>query len=282
MRKKSDIEIDYFLLGVSKSATSWIYYCFLEHPEIFVPSIDSLKYFDLKYHKGHNWYIRYFENADESQIIVDPSPTYFRSPVSPGRIATDFPKASFILSLRNPVDRAFSQFWHEKKKKRFDYEFCETVDSFFLYSWYIETGFYATHLNRFLRLFDRDRFKIVLFDDLTKDPKAFISQIYDFLEVDKTFEPTVLTKKINQAGVDENKKVKTVRSICRTLKRIAPLNLKRTARKSRQYIENLLSNKAEYDEGIEASLRQELLSIYTPEINTLENLTGLDLASWKK
>ena len=113
---KGKLDIDFFLLGVPKAASSWIYYCFKEHPDIYVPDKDSLRYFDLKYHKGLSWYGKYFEQANEQQVVIDPSPTYFRSPVAPKRIADNFPDANFILCLRNPVDRAFFQFWHEKKK----------------------------------------------------------------------------------------------------------------------------------------------------------------------
>lgn len=281
MRHQKCIEIDYFLLGVSKSATTWIYQCFKDHPDVFVPSTDSLKYFDLKYHKGKEWYWEHFSDSGLSQVVVDPSPTYLRSPVTSERIANDYPNAKFILSLRNPVDRAFSQFWHEKKANRFDYAFKETADIFLLYTWYIETGFYATHLKRFLQYFDKSRFKIILFDNLTHNPETFISEIYEFLMVDRTFSPPVLNKKINAAGIYENKQVKAIRRFCRMLNTVVPPSIKNKASKTKRRLESLLSNKDEYDRGIDDRLRQELLAIYLPEINKLEALTGLDLAAWK-
>ena len=52
MAGSDNFKIDYFLVGVPKSASTWIYQCCLDHPEITVPDEDSLKYFDLKHHKG--------------------------------------------------------------------------------------------------------------------------------------------------------------------------------------------------------------------------------------
>lgn len=277
---ENNFEIEFFLLGVPKAASSWIYRCFKEHPEIYVPEKDSLRYFDLKYHKGISWYKKHYEEAEKAQIKIDPSPTYFRSPVAPQRIANDFPNAKFILCLRNPVDRAFSQFWHEKKNQRFDFDFSEVIDNFLLYSWYVETGFYCTHLKKFLGFFDKNRFKILLYDELNSNPSLFISKIFEFLCVDSSFQPSILNKRVNVAGFEKNIKISFAENIFRAFKN--SFLFKGISLEKKQKIKSFLSNKNEYEKGIPSITKDELISIYKSDIAELENLTGIELSQWKR
>jgi len=278
-----EFKVDYFLVGVPKSASTWIYQCCRGHPQIATPGEDSLKYFDLKYHKGSEWYQQKFEGCDLSKVVIDPSPTYIRSPSAPARIARDFPHAKFIVSLRNPVDRAFSQFWHEKKNGDIPFEFEDCLEKFLLYSWYIDTGMYADLLDRWLVHFDRSRFKIVLFDDLRSAPSAFIEDIFMYMGIDAAYSPPMLNKKVNEAGgkvtavgrkVNMLKKAPLLYKTLRSLKQTLALN---------DHVERALgvkgSNEA-YKQGMREDVRLELQSIYAPQVKRLEAEWGLDLSSW--
>lgn len=279
-----DINIDAFLVGVSKSASTWLYHCFKEHPQINVPTSDSLRFFDLKYHKGFDWYNNYYKEVDPNGITIDPSPTYFRSPVAVKRISEHFPEAKFILSLRNPVERAFSQFWHEKKEGHFDYQFEECTHRFLLYSWIIEHGFYATHLESMYRYVNRENINVVLFDDLKSNPQEFYSSICRYLGVDDTHVPNMLNQRVNAAGVKVNTAVKSIRSISsnpvvRPIKKLIKKYFK---------VEGLVrdlstraSSTSEYEQGLSDEMKRELGKIYQPEISRLEELIDVDLSSWK-
>jgi hypothetical protein len=280
----SDFNIDIFLAGVPKSATTWIYRCCKEHPDINVPSEDSLRYFDLKYHKGSEWYQSYF-NSNQGKVTIDPSPTYFRSPVAASRIANDYPNARFIVSLRNPVIRAFSQFWHEKKEGNFDYKFEECLHRFVLYSWYIETGFYATQFETWMQHFNRDRFHVVLYDDLERDSAAFIKDIFEFIGVDSSFKPSILDKRVNQAGKQVNTLTKTLRKLKqnRVVEKVSePVLSALFGKKNERKRLVVGSSKSDYKSGITEEMRTELLNIYLPQIEKLEQHLDLDLTSWKQ
>lgn len=284
MAGSDNFKIDYFLVGVPKSASTWIYQCCLDHPEITVPDEDSLKYFDLKHHKGPQWYRDKFDDLGGGNVIIDPSPTYFRSPASPARIANDFPDAKFILSLRNPVDRAFSQFWHEKKAGNFPFEFQDCLDRFMLFSWFIETGFYADLLDRWFQYFDRDRFEVVLFDDLKADPSKFISDIFQFMGVESSFQPRVLHERINKGGgkaspalkkLDILKKNPTVFSILKRIKSTVMSN-----RELKKVLEAAAST-SDYSDGMAPDVRAELCKIYRVQTERIEVMLDLDLSKWK-
>ena len=284
MAKLENFTIDCFLVGVPKSASTWIYQCCLDHPDVAVPEKDSLKYFDLKYHNGPQWYRQQFGTLETDRVIIDPSPTYFRSPAAPARVAEDFPNAKFIVSLRNPIDRAFSQFWHEKKRGNFPFEFEDCLDRFLLFSWFIETGFYADLLERWLQYFDRERFKIVLFDDLNTDPSLFIKNIFQFMGVDDEFQPRVLHERINQGGRKDSPTLKKLEilkknpAVFSILKRIKKTTL--SNRKLKELFDAVQSNN-DYGEGMSAEVRAELCEIYKTQTERVEIMFNLDLTAWK-
>ena len=279
------IKIDAFLAGVSKSATTWIYQCLKEHPELHLPDSDSLRYYDLKYHNGTKWYESFFSNPDSEKIIIDPSPTYLRSPVAIERIISEHPDAKFILSLRHPIDRAYSQYWHEAKGGQIRYPFSDVTHRFMLYSWIIEHGFYATHLSQLLKHVDIGRVHVILFDDLKQDPQKVIMSIFDFLGVDNKFEPSAINKKVNVAGSKSNMAVNMTKNIGqiklfnklkKTIKSLLGIN------NLGQITERIISNKNSYNKGIDPETRSELLKIYLPEIEKLEVILNCDLSTWKR
>ena len=278
-------KVDIFLVGAPKCASTWIHRCFQEHEEIYVPEEDSIKYYDLNYHKGDCWYKNYFNNATNKQIIVDPTPSYFRSPGAISRIASEHPDAKFILSLRNPLDRAFSQYWHEKKRGIITVNFEEALQQVMLWGWFIETGFYATHLDNLLKYFPKDRIHITLFDDLKNDAGLFIKNIFEFVDVDNTFEPLIINKPVNKAGVSENITIKTITSLSKVGVVGRALNPLRKVMKKfgvRERLMETFSNRNEYEEGVSEAMRKELLSIYLPEIERLESMIDKDLSNWKQ
>lgn len=276
--------VDGFLMGVSKAASTWIHRCLREHPDVFVPKSDSLKFFDLRYHLGMPEYEKNFVGAPAHSLIVDASPTYLRSPVAARRISRHFPDARFVISLRNPIDRAFSQYWHEKKQGRLLYNFDDCLKQFLLFPWIIEHGFYTTHLLRLLDFYPKERVRVVLYDSLLSQPSVFLDEVLQGLQIQRgTFMPTVLGQRVNQAGAKETGGVKALRA-ARNVKALQPVRrfAKRLLgeRRLSDVLGDALSNK-EYDQGISADQHARLLEIYMDEIFELEALFGLDLRAWK-
>jgi hypothetical protein len=280
MTDRSNKKIDAFLLGVPKGASTWIYQCLKERDDVYVPDSDSLRFFDLKYHKGMDWYLDHFKQADQGVVVVDPSPTYLRSQLAAERIAENYPDAKFVVCLRNPVDRAFSQFWHEKKEGNFNFEFEDVLNSFLLNSWYVETGNYATQLENYFKLFDRKQFHIVLFDDLTNNPENFIKSIYDFLGVDPAFTPSVINKKVNEAGVRANTRVRLIKKVKKSKLLMPVKRLLKRGHIGEKIVASASDNK-EYQHGISDEMKKELQAVYADQVNRLEVMLDMDLSSWK-
>ncbi|WP_138430267.1 sulfotransferase family protein [Fodinibius saliphilus] len=284
------MEIDVFHIGPQKSATTWVYKCLKEHNEVLVPNNDSIHYYDMYFNNGKEWYASFFQKQNSKKIVIDPTPSYIRSPWAPRRIADDYPKAKFIVCLRHPIDRAFSHYWHEKKKQKIAFEFSEVLENYDLYSSWIEPGLYAEHIERYLQYFNEDQFLFLDFRDLKKDPENYLKSILSFLEVDKNFKPSFLDKKVNIASGKQTPINQGWLHLKTSLRDsfigggLRKLNLDIVARKLEQtpYLGKILKDKDEYEKGISPELRSELLEMIEPEIQRLEKLIGWDLVHWRK
>jgi hypothetical protein len=227
------------------------------------------------YSKGREWYAAFFSEAREGQKLFDPTPSYLRSPWAARRIAEENPAAKIVICLRNPVERAFSHFWHEKKKRKFNFEFGEVLVNYDLFSSLLEPGFYAEHIERYLCHFPREQILCQLFDDLGNDPEAFLSQLLRFLEIDESLKPSVLQRKVNIAGHRSG-------FISSYFLPKAKALFRRGGLKAIGEHPYLMSGKSEYLRGVPEDLRAPLAEICEPEIARLERLLGLDLRSWRK
>jgi len=192
-------------LGVEKAATSWIFACLYEHPEICIP-IKEINFFseDELWQKGKSWFESIFsERCNEANLIIGEfSTAYFYHSLAAKRINDLYPHAKLIVNLRNPIDRAFSNYVNDIKAGNIDrndsFEKASKQNNF-----YIDQGRYKEQLERYLELFDRSQIKVMVYDDLDK-PLEFIQSIFAFLGVDDSFVPNVLNKKINKARIPEN------------------------------------------------------------------------------
>lgn len=282
--------MDLFHIGPQKSATTWVYHCLSEHEEVFAPHTNTIHYYDMKYHKGREWYEGFFEDARPGQIQFDSTMTYIRSLWAPRRIAKENPDAKIMVCLRNPIDRAFSHYWHEKKKGSINFDFAEVLENYDLYSSWIEPGLYAEHIERYLQYFDREQFLFLRFEELKKNPKAFLTRILRFAEVNEDFEPWWLHNKSNEAG---GKRTFLNRAWRKLKAVVAQSGLEAAARDlglddAVQYFEeesvlgSVLRDRSEYEAGIDPELHAELIDICEPEIQRLEELLDIELKSWKK
>src|SRR5690606_27558532 len=184
--------VEIFHIGPQKSATTWIYRCLQEHPQVAAPPKDSIHYFDMFYAFGRSWYETFFANARPDQKLFDPTPSYIRAAQAPARIAKENPGARIVVSLRDPIERAFSHYWHMKKNRVITFEFSDVLDNYDLFSSWIEPGFYAEHIERYLEFFPREQILCQRFDDLERDPRLFLDQLLVFYGLDTNFTPSVL------------------------------------------------------------------------------------------
>src|SRR6056297_2233099 len=118
-KERENFSPDFIGIGAMKAATSWIYKCLIEHPEVCGSSKKELHFFDRpqNYKKGIDYYISFFKHCPQDKAKGEYTPNYLYSPATPELISRHFPNVKIIVCLRNPAERAWSHYLFSVKKK---------------------------------------------------------------------------------------------------------------------------------------------------------------------
>ena len=108
---------DFLILGCQKGGTTSLYDLVVQHPRIHAASQKELHFFSLHYRRGWSWYAAQFPKRRRRQLwwrglSGEATPYYLFHPLAAQRIAQHCPKAKLIVLLRDPVERALSQYFH--------------------------------------------------------------------------------------------------------------------------------------------------------------------------
>jgi hypothetical protein len=199
---------------------------------------------------------------------------------APQRIADTLGEVKLLVTLRNPIDRAFSHWWHDtsssQKLINSDFEDVLFIDQ--MYEIYIRMGMYETHLRRWYDVFESSQIKVTLFNDFVEDNLTFIQNIYDFLGVDSSYVPSVVDERVNQA---ESGDPELYQDIVRWFVNDAP-NLLRQAISPIYPVMKFLfeEEESEYDKGMDPEFRKELEAVYAEPTRRLSSLIEQDLDHW--
>jgi len=107
----------FIIIGTVRSGSTSLYYNICEHPNILPASYDEIGFFDTNYELGLNWYKSMFPTINKKDsrknkicFTGEDTPFYFWSEDAANRIKNDLPGIKLITILRNPIDRAYSNY----------------------------------------------------------------------------------------------------------------------------------------------------------------------------
>jgi hypothetical protein len=188
-----------FVVGVARAGTSSIAAYLGQHPDVFMSPRKEPYFFtdDVIAHapfpKDDDAYLRLFSGSDGSRWRAEASTAYFWDPTSPGRIGARCADARIVVSLREPVARAYSGYWHAVQVGGEARSFDQAVrDELAAGRWrpgagyapgYVEAGWYVDGLARW-SAWAGDRLHLLFFEDLARDPRAEMRRMFAFLGVD--------------------------------------------------------------------------------------------------
>ena len=193
---------DAVILGAMKSGTSSLHNYLVQHPNVIEPLRKEVHFFDLNFARGERWYRAHFGRCDQPGLNLDSSPYYLFHPAVPQRLPGLLPHAKLIVLLRDPVRRAYSHYWHERDKGREPLSFADAIaaeperlgnaqerlaDATLERSRehqhfsYLARGRYAEQLDRWFAVAPRERFLVLRFEDLARDPLGTLNATLDFL-----------------------------------------------------------------------------------------------------
>ena len=209
--------IDFLIIGAQKSGTSSLMEYLNENLQINPPSTKEVHYFDFNYDKSKKWYHNHF-TFSRGEITGEASPFYFFHPQAPERIHQYNPNLKLIAILRNPVERAWSQYRmnrsrnretlsfiealkEEKNRLREDGDFNNKYSSAQLHT-YKMRGLYAEQLERWYQFFPKEQILVLNYHTFYEKPWENVQQIYKFLDVAPYFGVTDYT--VNQSKIQED------------------------------------------------------------------------------
>ena len=106
---------NFIIIGAGKSGTSSLYEYICSHPQVISSLKKELRFFHYKpnFNKGIDWYLSHFPPIPKGKNFItgEATPGYFGFDVQES-IYSLFPNVKLIAIIRNPVDRAFSQYNH--------------------------------------------------------------------------------------------------------------------------------------------------------------------------
>jgi hypothetical protein len=306
---------NFFLVGAPKAGTTSLYYTLAQHPGIYVSAIKEPCYFSdeikperlssslrrqherdskrlqeylaeptLQTRFGgvvRDWddYLRLFANARDEAAIGEGSVIYLWSQSASENIARQVPGAKIIIVLREPGERAFSQYLHGVGVGAISWSFREHIHrnlkdrsgEICVHYPFLELGLYSAQVERYL-----DRFRQVfigLYDDYRRDGPGFIRQILQFLDVD----PDVLLptdRRDLEAQVPRYPAIGLLRrwGIWGRAAHLSPRSL-------RPIFRRILSRARP---TMEPPDRRLLTDFYREDVRKLAGLIGRDLSDWTR
>lgn len=198
---------NFFIVGTSRAGTTFLYEILRRVPGIYMPHIKEPTYFARNVvavrkkakerYFTQQEYLSLFKTNGE-KVIGEASTAYLFDPSSPSAIKEHISDAKIIISLRNPIERAYSEYLLIKKQTGLTLSFEECLKKELTYLELLTDNFelfysrvpvpaiakslYYKNVNRYLELFD-DVY-ILIFEEWIKEPTKHLNLLLEFLGID--------------------------------------------------------------------------------------------------
>jgi hypothetical protein len=287
---------NFLIVGAAKAGTTSLYEYIRQHPDIFMPSrVKEPGYFR---NPIESWvpamsfeaYLDLFKEGSGKKAIGEASTPYLTSEESPELIRSTLGDVKIIIVLRNPAKRAFSLYlynlmngWEGEDtfEKALDKEPLRLKKPMPHVFYYFHSGLYFQQVKRYIDTFGRDRVMVYLFEDLVKRPLPICKEVFDFLNIDSRFTPTIEVH-------NESKKPASIMlqhwlySEAEELKLLPgwfPCRLFRVYRKFMKV--NTFLGGLQKKPRVSESTYETLMARYRSDIQQLEALLKRDLSVWR-
>jgi hypothetical protein len=293
---------NFFIIGAAKAGTTALYEYLKQHPQIFMALVKEPKFFafqnealafagpgDMEAQRNVVTdlfaYENLFRGAGGARAIGEASVIYLYSEQACARIRHYVPDAKLIAVLRNPVERAFSNYLMNVRDGRETLEFADAlaaeekrIRENWEFIWhYTRAGFYFQQLRRYYDAFPSAQLHIILHEDLEQAPLRVTQETFAFLEVNPSFQPDVWVKHNVSTAVPKWRyriPRRTLRS--RPARWLKPYLPARAQRK----MEQVLQQRDKPRPAMQPQVRRHLQALFREDILALQDLIRRDLSAW--
>jgi tetratricopeptide (TPR) repeat protein len=189
---------NFIIIGCQRCGTTSLYTYLAQHPQILTPIKKEMDFFSWHFDRGIDWYLAHFPPMPpgEQFLTGEASPSYFDSREAPERLYSLFPEAKLIVLLRNPVDRAISQFyrltdlnWEARSLDRVISDEIERLNQNPEYiigeepGNYLARGRYIEFIKNWRTFFPREQLLILKSEDFYAGAATTVKQVLEFLDL---------------------------------------------------------------------------------------------------
>lgn len=269
----------FFIVGPPRTGTSWLHEVLTPNAVLPSPTKET-RFFDQHFRKGLGWYLSHFPCRPDRKIVGEVAPTYFASANARERISRLIPDAKVVCVFRNPVERVFSLYRLKRAHGMFRWSFEQAIQND---PELLESGRYATHLKEWLNTFGEHRVLVTVYEDMKRDPQAFLNSITEFLEIPNITLSPSQTRFINASeGLTHPRSYFLTRAATETANWFKAARLDRVlATAKRQALLNLFLRSGSHFESLTPDRATMLYELFRPEVEELESILNRDFTGWK-
>jgi hypothetical protein len=273
-----------FIVGAQKAGTTSLWSYLGQHPEIRTASVKEPNFFSPSRRgvasavKTESEYLRLFAGGGQT-FRVDASTSYLFDPTSAQAIARACPEPRIVISLRDPVERAYSHYRFSVREGVERRPFLAAIEaevgnnstSRYSAPAYVRRGLYSVQVARYLELFG-EGVHVLFFDDLVRDPARAVGEVFRFLELDSAFADRLDYTPRNVPAVPRNAvaaRAFSSHSVIRVARALVPAQHR--SRIERAFLRSV------QDPPMERRARDLLTELYEPDSERLQTVLGRPL-----
>lgn len=221
----------FVIVGAQKCGTTSLHRMLRQHPQVHMSRTKELHFFDRHFDRGRDWYAAQFTPTRQHRHSGETTPSYMYLEDARKRLIATLPDAKIVMILRNPIDRAYSHYWHDVRRleqKRRTQPVPESFEAALAQERpalmpqpagaggdaagqlsYLGRGEYLDQIEPFAAAYGRDRLHVMLLEDLLADRTAALRGLFRFLGVRKRQAESVREVHVNRyRRPDESGQVK--------------------------------------------------------------------------
>ncbi|MCL6538072.1 MAG: sulfotransferase domain-containing protein [Acidothermus sp.] len=298
---------DFLIIGAPKAGTTALYAALRAHPEIFMSPVKEPRFFlcdpdtppprrggpgDAQTYQEYVWrrgdYEALFAAAPPGSVKGEASPFYLWDRAAHRRIRQLIPHAKLIAVLRDPIERAYSNWAHLYSAGLETHDLltaCEQEPARVRAGWapfwrYVELGRYGEQLRDLYRVFPRQQVLVLRYRDLRERPADVLDDIARFLGV-RTGTICEIPVENVRPHPPENRRARALTAVLRMGSRIGHLFPPRLRELARTPLLGALHREAGPRPPLTAAQRAVLLRYFEADIALLEEVTGQSFESWR-